>query len=87
MSEKLTRGRWLMSLLAMAGFAQQKTKDVDTEELERLIKDEKNLFLLDVREAKELEEFGTLKGYVNIPIGELEKRLSEVPKDKAIVTL
>jgi predicted sulfurtransferase len=44
------------------------------------------VFFLDVREPKELEELGTLEGYVNIPLGQLEKRLSEVPKDKAIIT-
>jgi hypothetical protein len=44
------------------------------------------VFFLDVREPKELEELGTFEGYVNIPLGQLEKRLSEVPKDKAIIT-
>jgi hypothetical protein len=44
------------------------------------------VFFLDVREPKELEELGTFEGYVNIPVGQLEKRLSEVPKDKAIIT-
>jgi predicted sulfurtransferase len=45
-----------------------------------------DVFFLDVREPKELEELGTFEGYVNIPVGQLEKRLSEVPKDKAIIT-
>jgi predicted sulfurtransferase len=44
------------------------------------------VFFLDVREPKELEELGTFDGYINIPIGQLEKRLSEVPRDKAIIT-
>lgn len=44
------------------------------------------IFFLDVREPKELAELGTLEGYVNIPIGEIEKRLAEIPKDKPIVT-
>lgn len=44
------------------------------------------VFFLDVREPKELEELGTFEGYVNIPLGQLEKRLAEIPKDKAIVT-
>lgn len=44
------------------------------------------VFFLDVREPKELEELGTLDGYVNIPLGQIEKRLSEIPKDKAIIT-
>jgi len=39
-----------------------------------------------VREPKELTELGTIKGYVNIPLGQLESRLSEIPKDKLIVT-
>jgi hypothetical protein len=47
---------------------------------------EKKVFFLDVREPKELEELGTLEGYYNIPIGELEKRLGELPKDKLILT-
>jgi hypothetical protein len=42
--------------------------------------------LLDVREPKELEELGTREGYINIPIGELERRLNELPKDKTILT-
>jgi predicted sulfurtransferase len=44
------------------------------------------VFFLDVREPKELEELGTFEGYVNIPVGQIEGRLSEIPKDKAIVT-
>ena len=44
------------------------------------------VFFLDVREPKELEELGMLEGYVNIPLGQIEKRLQEIPKDKAIIT-
>jgi hypothetical protein len=44
------------------------------------------VFFLDVREPKELEELGTFEGYVNIPLGQIEKRLAEIPKDKAIIT-
>ena len=44
------------------------------------------VFFLDVREPDELEKLGTLEGYVNIPIGQIESRLSEIPKDKAIIT-
>jgi rhodanese-related sulfurtransferase len=77
----------LLALLAAVAFAQEPVKRVtDAEELEQLIKKESNLFFLDVREPKEIEELGSMKGYVNIPIGELEKRLSEVPKDKTIIT-
>ena len=44
------------------------------------------VFFLDVREPRELEELGTFEGYVNIPVGQLEKRLAEIPRDKAIIT-
>jgi predicted sulfurtransferase len=44
------------------------------------------VFFLDVREPKELEELGTFEGYVNIPLGQIEARLSEIPKEKAIIT-
>ena len=45
-----------------------------------------NVVLLDVREPWELEEYGTRPGYINIPLGELESRLDELPKDKTILT-
>lgn len=61
-------------------------KITDANELEQLLKSDSNYFFLDVREPKEIEDLGSLKGYVNIPVGELEKRMSEVPKDKTIIT-
>ena len=45
-----------------------------------------NVVLLDVREPWELELYGTRKGYVNIPLAELEARLDELPRDKRILT-
>lgn len=57
----------------------------DEEILEAVEK--KEVFLLDVREPKELETLGTVKGYVNIPVTQLEGRLKELPKDKLILTL
>ena len=53
-------------------------------DLDKLMQEE--ALLLDVREPKELEELGTLEGYVNIPIGQLEQRLDELPRDRLIVT-
>jgi hypothetical protein len=62
-------------------------KITDANELEELLKDETNRFFLDVREPEEIAELGgSLPGYVNIPIGQLEKRMNEVPKDKTIIT-
>lgn len=43
-------------------------------------------FLLDVRDADELVEFGKLPNAVNIPLAQLRDRLSELPRDRRIVT-
>jgi rhodanese-related sulfurtransferase len=42
--------------------------------------------VLDVREDAELVETGTVKGAIHIPLGQLEARLAELPKDKVILT-
>ncbi len=88
MFKMLTRGQWLTAFGAVLGFAQSKseTKQMTPEEVAKAFENEKNLFFLDVREPKEIEELGTLKGYVNIPVSQLENRLSEIPKDKLIIT-
>ncbi len=58
---------------------------VEAEDLDDVLADA-NVVLLDVREPWELEEYGTRAGYVNIPLGELESRLDELPIDKTILT-
>jgi hypothetical protein len=58
---------------------------VKADDIDALLADGK-VFFLDVREPWELEENGTIEGYVNIPLSQLEKRLAELPKDKAILT-
>jgi hypothetical protein len=60
-------------------------KRVQVDDIDKMLADGKVLFL-DVRERKEVEDLGTLEGYVNIPLLELESRLGELPKDKAILT-
>jgi len=62
-------------------------KITDAEELEKFVKEHPNLFYLDVRERKESTELGALKGCVNIPFGDLEKRLAEVPSNRTILTV
>ncbi len=74
-------------MVALAAFAQdQKPNRIAIDDLKQRVDQRKDLFFLDVREPKELEELGTLKGFVNIPLGQLESRLHEVPKDRFIVT-
>jgi rhodanese-related sulfurtransferase len=78
---------WSAALLAPALFADDKpAKKLTDAELQKLLQDEKNLFFLDVREPQEIQQLGSIKGYVNIPLGQLESRLNEIPKKKLIVT-
>lgn len=66
--------------------AESPAKNLSTEELEKLLEKRENLFFLDVREPDEIKQLGSIEGYVNIPLGQLESRLKEVPKDKLIIT-
>jgi rhodanese-related sulfurtransferase len=61
------------------------SKRVAADDIDKLLAEGKVL-LLDVREPKELEELGTIADSVNIPLGQLEKRLGELPKDRLILT-
>ena len=58
---------------------------VSARDLDTVLADE-NVVLLDVREPWELERFGTRRGYLNIPLAELEDRLDELPTGKTILT-
>lgn len=54
---------------------------------EKLVKETPNAVLfVDVRDAKEFER-GHLKGAINIPIGELDKKLAALPTDKPVIFL
>jgi NADPH-dependent 2,4-dienoyl-CoA reductase/sulfur reductase-like enzyme/rhodanese-related sulfurtransferase len=44
-----------------------------------------NACMLDVREASEIESFGTLCGSVHIPLGDLRDCFDEVPRDRPLV--
>ncbi len=64
---------------------QEPEKELSADGLKGLIDKKVQLFFLDVREPKEIEELGTIEGYVNIPISQLESRLNEIPKDALLV--
>lgn len=53
-------------------------------ELRKLL-DDPQIYYLDVREYKEIEEFGTVSGAAIIPVGEIDRRKGEVPRDKKII--
>jgi rhodanese-related sulfurtransferase len=83
----MQRRSFIFSVPLAALFAQDSEFPMLTpEELKKLIDGKTKFFFLDVREPKELEELGTVDGYVNIPLSQLEKRVSEIPKDVRIVS-
>ena len=45
-----------------------------------------DVLLLDVREAHEIADLGTVEGHLHIPIDQLPGRLGELPRDKPILT-
>lgn len=75
---------FLMAAAAMPLFAE---KELTPDELAKMLEDKSKIFLLDVREKYELDDAGVIDGYYHIPLGDLEKRLKEVPKDKLIITV
>jgi len=79
--------QWLWTLLKPLLLLRSKVRQFSAGELEQFLKNGKNVFLLDVREPGELQEYGSIKGYVNIPVSQVESRLKEIPKHKTIVTL
>ena len=81
----LTAAMAMAFLCAQEAPPETTAKKLTPEELKALVSGSTKYFFLDVREPKELEELGTLAGYVNIPLGELEKRLSEIPRDALVV--
>jgi rhodanese-related sulfurtransferase len=83
---KATLGGFSAWLLRAQDDAARKIKQLTTDELKELVDSGKKFFFLDVREPKEIEELGTIDGYVNIPLSQLESRLKEIPKDALIVT-
>jgi rhodanese-related sulfurtransferase len=70
-----------------SGEQSQQVKQLSPDEVKSCQTQRPRCFLLDVREPRELTEAGAIDGYVNIPLGQLEQRLQEIPKDKTVVTI
>jgi rhodanese-related sulfurtransferase len=87
----------VMMLFAVAvSFAQQGTapnapksqaKVLTAAEFDALFARPDQLLLIDVRRPDEVKDNGGFPVYLSIQIGELEKRLAWIPKDRVIVTV
>lgn len=60
-------------------------RQITCEELVKLLDKPDAVVFIDVREPSEIAVTGTLKGALTIPLGQLEDRLKDVPKNKPIV--
>src|SRR6266852_2058996 len=67
--------------------APSKAKVLNRAELDDLSSHPDRILLVDLRRPDEVSTIGGFPGYLSIQIGELEKHLSEIPKDKIIVTV
>jgi len=67
--------------------APSKAKVLTRAELDDLLSHPDRVLLLDLRRPDEISTIGGFPVYLSIQIGELEKHLSEIPKDKVIVTV
>ena len=54
-------------------------------ELKKKIDTNKKLIVVDVREASEIKETGAIPGAIHIPMAQIEKRITEFPKNAEIV--
>jgi hypothetical protein len=61
------------------------TERIGVEELKRKLDGGEGFLLIDVREDSELAEHGAIAGAIHIPMGELEERMKDIPKDVEIV--
>jgi rhodanese-related sulfurtransferase len=82
----------LLSAVIFVGCAQtDKENAITVDQLSEMMRSDSNLVLLDVRNPYELEDksLGHIDGVINIPLPELEKRLSELDefKDKDIAVI
>jgi len=73
-------------LLPQAGGSKPAFTKLTPEQLKEMVEGGKKFLFLDVRKPKEIENLGTIRGFVNIPLGQLESRLKEIPKNMPIVS-
>lgn len=77
----------VMLLIAIAALATQvfaAEHNISSREAKALLEKDRNVYLLDVRSPQEHSQ-GKLAGSALIPVGQLERRIAEVPKDKPVL--
>ena len=78
-------GLLVVGLGAAATAQQSDTERIVISELKKKIDSGETFLLIDVREDNELEEHGAIKGAIHIPMGDLDARMADLPKDIELV--
>lgn len=74
----------LLMLLTASVLMAAPYRDLSSAEAKKLMERDRNVFLLDVRTPQERSQ-GFIAGSVLIPIDQIEKRISEIPRKKPVV--
>lgn len=72
-------------LAGCAGEAAPAYQNISPDELISILQEEKDYFLVDVREPEELLETGFIPGAVNIPVSEIKQDFSSLPKTGKLI--
>ncbi|MDE2904525.1 MAG: rhodanese-like domain-containing protein [Acidobacteriota bacterium] len=76
---------WLPLLgLLLAAPAAAQTERLEVDELKAQLDAGADMLLIDVREDYEVES-GSIPGSIHIPVGELEARMPDIPRDIRLV--
>ena len=60
-------------------------RTITADQLKQMVDHGTNFVFVDVRSPEEIHREGTLPHFINIPVGELKDRLSEIPRGRKIV--
>jgi len=74
----------LLLMLTIATQVSAAEKNISSRDARSLLEKIRNVYLLDVRTTQEYSQ-GRLAGSVLIPIGEFERRIGEVPKNRPVL--
>lgn len=64
---------------------EKKPERIAASELKKRLDSGEKFLLIDVREPSEIEADGAIAGAIHIPMGELEERMKDIPKDIRLV--
>ena len=88
MARRFTLASVMLAMIAVsspwAAAQEQKMKQperIAAADLKKKLDSGEKILLIDVREDWELKQEGAIPGAIHIPVGDLDKRMKDIPKD------